>query len=373
MYDTMGVILTKDAESKLSNLTLERAEAAVPFAGRYRIIDFVLSSMVNSGIHNIGIVTHHNYQSLINHLGSGKEWDLDRKTSGLIILPPHVTRGAVRPSSGDIEELYRVMFYLRDSKEKYVLLSDKTIICNMTFDDAMDFHLSKEADITVIYTNLEEGNKKDVTRFTTVEVDGNSRIVNMEVQPRFARSNNVSMGMYITKKILLENLIEECISNGLNDFEFDLLRRNLKDLRIFGYRHDGFVMRMDTVRSYFKNSLSLTDESVMSQLFHQENLIYTKVKDEIPTSYGINAKVSNCLIADGCFINGEVSNSILFRGVRVSRDVKITNSIIMQGSEIHEKSILENVILDKEVIVRVGKRLTGQPDFPVMIGKRAII
>ena len=371
--DTMGVILTRDSESELGGLTSERAEAAVPFAGRYRIIDFILSSVVNSGIHNVGVVTNYNYQSLLDHLGSGKEWDLGRKLSGLFILPPHVRRGAIRVSSGNIEELYRVMYYLHRSKEKYVLLSEKNVICNMTFDDAMDFHMAKEADITLIYNNLEERRRSELTRITTVEVDSNSQVTNLEVQPRFARSNNASMGIYITHKILLENLIEECISNGLTDFEFDLLKRNIGNLRIFGYQYDGFVMRLDSVRSYFRNSLALTDKSTMDKLFSQENLIYTKVKDEVPTRYGENAKISNCLIADGCNIDGEVSNSILFRGVNISKRVKITNSIIMQGSEIHENSTLENVILDKDVIVRVGKRLTGQPDFPVVISKGGVV
>ena len=380
MFDTMGVILTKESGNEFGDLTAQRAEAAVPFAGRYRIIDFILSSMVNSGIQNVGVVTNYNYQSLLDHLGSGKEWDLDRKLSGLFFLPPQVRKGELRQSSGSIEELYRIMYYLRRSKENYVLLSEKSIICNMTFDDAMEFHLSKEADITVIYNSFEDkynrfssNSNKETTGFTAIETDDNSQVVNLEVQPRFPRSNKASMGIYITKKILLENLIEECISNGLTDFEFDLLRRNLSNLRIFGYQYNGFVMRPDSVRSYFKNSLLLTDRKVMDELFGYEFPIYTKVKDETPTRYGERAIVSNCLIADGCKIDGVVANSILFRGVTISKNVKISNSIIMQGSEIHDRSTLDNVILDKDVIVRSGKKLIGQPDFPVVIPKGGVV
>jgi len=370
---TMGIVLAKDAENKLGDLTSERAEMAVPFAGRYRFIDFILSSMVNSGIHNVGIVTHTNYNSLLDHLGSGKEWDLDRKLTGLFILPPHGKTGTIRQPAGNIEELYRVMYYLRRSKEKYVLLSEKNIICNMTFDDALKFHMSKEADVTIIFNELNKKLDRETVDLTTIEIDKNSRVTNMEIHPRLARSSKASMGIYITKKILLENLIEECISNGLTDLEFDLLKRNIGNLRIFGYEYDGFVIRMNSIRSYFRNSLSLTNKDVMDELFGKENRIYTKVKDEVPTKYGKNAKISNCLVADGCRIDGQVSNSVIFRGVNISKDVVVSNCIIMQGSEIHEDSVLENVILDKEVIVRCGKRLTGQPDYPVVIAKGAVI
>ena len=373
LHDTMGIILTRESDNRLGELTAERAEMAVPFAGRYRFIDFILSNMVNSGINNVGLVTHNNYNSLLDHLGSGKEWDLDRKLTGLFFLPPQSKKGTVRQPSGNIEELYRVMYYLRRSREKYVILAEKNIVCNMTYSDVMDFHMSKEADITIVYSELDKRHKREATDITTVEVDNNARVVNMEVQPRLPRSDNASMGVYITKKILLENLIEECIANGLTDLEFDLLKRNLKELRIFGYKHDGIVMRVDSVKSYFRNNLSLTNKSIRDELFAKETPIYTKIKDEVPTKYGRNSKVSTCLVADGCNIDGKVSNSILFRGVRISKNTSISNCIIMQGSEVHEDSVLENVILDKDVIVRGGKRLIGQPDFPMVIVKGGVV
>ncbi|MDR1060911.1 MAG: glucose-1-phosphate adenylyltransferase subunit GlgD [Clostridiales bacterium] len=373
MKDTMGIILTKDTNNKLYELSAQRAVAAVPFGGRYRIIDFILSSMVNSDISNVGVVTHENYQSLMDHLGAGKEWDLDRKLCGLFIFPPNVRKESVDRSKGTLEELYNIMHYFRRSKEKYVVISESGVICNMQLDDAMEFHLSKEADVTVLYNAVDARGFKELSSLTSLSVDRNGQIVSMEINPRFPKSNKVSMNIYITKKALLETLIDESISSGLDEIESDLLRKNLGSLRIFAYGYRGYVARIDTVRSYFRTSMELLNRNVMHELFSGENPIYTKVKDEVPTMYGDRASVSNSLIADGCVIEGNVQNSILFRGVQISKNVNVANSIILQNSEVHENSVLENVILDKDVIVRVGKRLTGQADYPVLIGKGGVI
>jgi glucose-1-phosphate adenylyltransferase len=265
------------------------------------------------------------------------------------------------------------MHYFRRSKEKYVVISESGIICNMLLDDAMDFHISKEADVTMIYNTMDARRQKELLSFASLTADKNGQIVNMEINPRFPKSNKVSMNIYLTKKALLETLLDECISSGMDDFESDLLRKNLGNLRIFAYGYRGYVARIDTVRSYFRNSMDLLNKKVTRELFSEENPIYTKVKDEVPTMYGSKAKVSNSLIADGCVIEGDVQNSILFRGVQISKNVRVANSIILQNSEVHENSVLENVILDKDVLVRVGKRLTGQPDYPVLIGKGGVI
>ena len=373
MKDTMGIILTKDSDNKLSDLTAMRATGAVPFGGRYRVVDFVLSSMVNSGISNVGIVTHNNYQSLMDHLGPGKEWDLDRKLAGLFFFPPNVRKESVDRGKGTLEALYNIIHYFRRSKEHYVVVSESGAIMNMTYDGAMKYHIEKEADITIIYNTVSDRRAKELATFTALEVDRDGRVVGMDVNPRFPKSSKLSMKLYVIKKVLLETLIDESVSHGLDDLETDLLRRNLGDLRVYAYEYDGYVARVDTVRSYFRTSMELLDRRVRHELFTDDKPIYTKVKDEVPTLYGEKAHVTNSLIADGCVVDGDVQNSILFRGVQVSKNVKIRDSIIMQNSEVHENSTLEHVILDKDVIVRVGKRLTGQADYPVLISKGGVI
>ena len=373
MTDTMGIILTKDTGNKLYDLTANRAVAAVPFGGRYRIIDFVLSCMVNSGISNVGVVTHSDYQSLMDHLGSGKEWDLDRKLAGIFIFPPNIRKESVERSKGALDELYNIMHYFRRSKERYVIISESSVICNTLFDDAMDYHLSCEADITVFYNRMDLNNIKELSTFAALDIDQNGKIVGLNINPRMPRTNLISMNIYITKKALLETLVDECIANGYDDIESDLLRRNLGNLRIYGYEYKSYVARIDTVRSYFKNSMDLLNRDIFNKLFDPDIPVYTKVKDEVPAKYGDHADVENSLIADGSIIDGTVKNSIIFRGVQISKNAKVFDSIIMQNSEVHEDSVLENVILDKDVIVRVGKRLTGQADYPVLIGKGGVI
>jgi len=373
MTDTMGIILTKDSDKKLYDLTSNRAVAAVPFGGRYRIIDFILSCMVNSGISNVGVVTHTDYQSLMDHLGSGKEWDLDRKLSGIFIFPPNIRKESVDRSKGTLDELYSIMHYFRRSKERYVVISESGVIFNTLLDDAMDYHLSHEADITVFYNKMEPHKIKELTTCAVLDVDKKGQVVGLEINPRLPRANLISMNIYITNKALLETLVDECIAQGLDDFESGALRRNLTNLRVFGYEYGGYVARIDTVRSYYKYNMELLNRDVINELFAPDIPVYTKVKDEVPTMYGSQASVENSLIADGCVIDGSVRNSILFRGVQISKNVKVMNSIIMQNSEVHEESVLENVILDKDVIVRVGKRLTGQADYPVLIGKGGVI
>ena len=373
MTDTMGIILTKDSDKKLYDLTSNRAVAAVPFGGRYRIIDFILSCMVNSGISNVGVITHMDYQSLMDHLGTGKEWDLDRKLAGIFIFPPNIRKESVDRSKGTLDELYSIMHYFRRSKERYVVISESGIICNTVFDDAMDYHLSNEADITVYYNRMEQHKLKELKNYAVLDVNDKGQVVSLDINPRLPRSNLVSMNIYIINKALLETLVDECIAQGFDDFESDALRRNLASLRVYGYEYDGYVARIDTVRSYYKYNMDLLNRDVLGRLFSPDIPVYTKVKDEVPTMYGNNACVENSLIADGCVIDGTVRNSILFRGVQVSKNVKIEGSIIMQNSEVHEDAILENVILDKDVIVRVGKRLTGQADYPVLIGKGGVI
>ena len=373
MTDTMGIILTKDADKKLYDLTANRAVAAVPFGGRYRIIDFILSCMVNSGISNVGVITHTDYQSLMDHLGTGKEWDLDRKLAGIFIFPPNIRKESVDRSKGTLDELYSIMHYFRRSKERYVVLSEAGIICNTLLDDAMDYHLSREADITVFYNKMEPHKIKELTNYAVLDVDKKGQITGLDVNPLLLRTNSISMNIYIINKALLETLVDECIAQGFDDFECDALRRNLGNLRVYGYEYGGYVARIDTVRSYFKYNMELLNRDVVRELFAPDIPVYTKVKDEVPTMYGAGASVENSLIADGCVIEGNVRNSILFRGVQVSKNVRIIDSIIMQNSEVHEDSILENVILDKDVIVRVGKRLTGQAEYPVLIGKGGVI
>ncbi len=373
MRDTMGIIYTGDSNVSLQELTLKRSVAALPFGGRYRIIDFILSNMVNSGINNVGIITQNNYHSLMDHLDTGQPWDLDRKKGGLFILPPYVShenRGWYR---GDIEAFHSNMSYIRKSPQKYVVLSGSSMVCNLNYYGAMEFHKANNADITIIYKEMKKADKELLSKHTIINTDGDNRITDLEVNPTNPVSNKLCMEMYIIEKRLFEYLVDECEARGRFDFIKDALRRNLNKLKIYGYPYDGYLANMDNIQSYFKHNLELVKPENFYELFHDSGLVYTKVRDEVPAKYGMNAKAENSLVADGCVINGQVENCVLFRGVKIAEGVVVKNSVIMQDAEIQERVVLENVILDKEVIVRKGKHLVGQECYPVVIRKGTVI
>ncbi len=373
MRDTMGIIYTGDSNISLQELTLHRSVAALPFGGRYRVIDFTLSNMINSGITNVGLITQNNYHSLMDHLDSGKQWDLDRKSGGLFILPPYVSHDNTGWYRGEVEAFHSNMSYIRRSPQKTVIISGSSMVCNLTFEDAMEFHRNNMADITVIYKEEKNATKEELSRQTLLRTDLENRIWDIEVRPTVPMSDKVSMEMYIIDKKLFEYLIEECAARGQYDFNKDILIKNKEKLRILGYPYEGYLAKIDSIQSYFKHSLELFDPDNFQELFHHAGPVYTKVKDEVPARYGDNASAGNSLVADGCVIDGVVDNCILFRGVKVGKNAVIKNSIIMQDTEIQERAILDNVILDKEVIIRKGKRLMGQENYPVVIRKHTII
>ncbi|NLC43074.1 MAG: glucose-1-phosphate adenylyltransferase subunit GlgD [Clostridiales bacterium] len=373
MRDTMGIIYSGGGEEQLKELTRSRSIAAVPFAGRYRMIDFILSNMVNSGIYNVGLIAQNNYHSLMDHLDSGKQWDLNRKRDGLFILPPYVSRDNTGWYKGKIDALHNIMAYIRRSTQQYVVISDSNMVCNLTYDDALEFHKENKADITVIYKEEKDALPTELSRFTLIQTDENNRVCNMEVMPSTPKWNKVSMEMYILEKNLMEHLVEESVARGQHDFTKEILIRKMDELRIFAYPYEGYLAKIDSVQSFFKYNMELLDADNREDLFYHCGSIYTKVKDEVPAKYGEHCKVSNSMIADGCIVEGEIENCMLFRGVRIAKGAVLKDSIVMQNTEIQENAYLENAIMDKDVVIRRGRRLIGQESYPVVIGKRAII
>ena len=372
MRDMMGIVMADNKDLRLNELTDFRSVQALPFGGRYRLIDFILSNMVNSGIINVGIATNINYSSLMDHVGSGAPWDLNRKIYGLFMLPPHVRGIGGNVSEDSIDQLYGVLTFLRRSRQEYVLLASGRTICNMTFDEALEKHIENDADITVIYHDKKEKDDQ-LTRGNVYEVDGNGMVTGIEVQPRYPKTTLEGMGMFIIGRLKLIELIEDAYSRGSHDFVRDILISAIREHKVYGYEYKGFVGIIDSVKSYYENNMKLLEKEVRGEIFGAENRIYTKVKDQVPTQYGKEAEVSESLIADGCVIEGKVENSIIFRGVYIAKGAVVRNSIVMQNSVIEEKCDIENVIIDKECTLREAKRLVGQPNYPVILPKRTLL
>lgn len=373
MRQVMGIIYTTKDDLSLRELTSQRAVAALPVAGRYRMVDFLLSSLVNSGVRNVGIITQRNYHSLMDHLGSGKEWDLHTRNNGLHILPPFMNRENDGEYDGMLDALRSNVDYLRRSKQEYVILTGSHTAFNTTFNKMFEQHVKTGADITCMYTknNMKQeftSSSKQDHVYCNVAEDG--RITEMEVDPNAPSCDCYVMDCVIIKRTLLMHLTDQAFSHGQHDMFRDLIRPSIDSgmMKIYGYEFTGYQRRVETVKGYYKLNMDMLDYSIRKELLNS-NPVYTKVRDEVPAKYAETAVVKNSLVADGCIIEGTVENSILFRGVRVDKGAVIRNSIVMQDSVIEEGVTVENVILDKEVTIRKFGKLIGHEQYPVVIGK----
>lgn len=371
--NAFGLIYTGEANLQLRELTYSRSVAAVPFAGRYRCIDFILSNLVNTGISNVGVITQKNYHSLMDHLGSGKEWDLHRKRDGLFILPPFVTRDNTGIYNGTIDAIRSVMGYVRRSAQRYVVLTGSHTIYNTTYSDMIARHIKAGADITILYNDVTTFNPSDQFDDLRLTLDEKGRVYDLQIDPYRPLTPSQSCDAFVMEKTLLEYLIEEAAAHALTDFVRDVLVKNVGTLKLYGYRYEGYVARMNSLSSYFSHNMAVLDRGVRSDLFNPQHPIYTKVKDEAPATYGPDARVSNSLVADGCIVEGSIENCILFRGVHVGAGSALRDSIIMQASDVRENCSLDHVILDKGVTVRAGRKLAGYESFPVIIRKGSVI
>jgi glucose-1-phosphate adenylyltransferase len=368
MQNAMGIINLVEPTGDLRELTAHRALGAVPIGGRYRLIDFMLSNLVNAGIRNVGLIVKDQYRALMDHLGTGNEWDLDRQRDGLFILPPDqcVESGA----RGDLELLYRHLDYLEKSRQDTVIAGGTSLVYNIDLGEALADHRARGADITVIYRpNWSQFDD----RCTLLQVEKDHRITAVEVNPIRPRSQNLSLNTYILSKTLLMEMLDQSIARAGTDWVKDALMKNLHDLKVYGYPFNGYVGKVTSLRSYYKTSMALLEPPIWRELFPKHRPVYTKVKNEPPTRYQKSARVRNSLVANGCIVEGTVENSVLFRGVKVSKGAVIKDSIIMQKGIIGEDCLLQNVITDKEVVVTASKNLVGDPDYPMVLGKKTVI
>lgn len=367
----LGLIFSNIHSKEVFEVTKHRTIASTPIGGRYRLIDFSLSCMVNAGISNIGIITKSNYQSLMDHIGSGKEWDLARKRGGLVILPPYGVSSSVYNTR--LEAIKGIISFIKHSNAEYVILSDCYHVCNIDYKELLKQHKEKQADITCAYHECMvcRDDYMPINRFV---VDENERVVEMEVLPIFSGKANMSMDIWVMKKDLLEKLIDEAILTNYRSFNRDILSKNLNNLKIFGYRFSGYFGNISSLQSYYNVNKNLLKKEIRDEIFYQPGRsIYTKVRDSAPTRYGVDSKVVNSLIADGCIIEGEVHNSIIFRGTKVGKGAIIKDSILMQDTMISAGKHLEYVITDKNVIIKSKKELVGNAEYPIYVKKGGIL
>ena len=364
-----GIIFSNLYDERFGVLTQKRTVASLPFGGRYRFVDFVLSNMSNSGITSVGIITKHNYNSLMDHIGSSAEWDLNRKNGGVHLLAPFST-GMSYVYQGKLEALYTAFDFLEKTPEDYVVLSDSTILCNIDYEEALEAHIASGRDVTVIVGRAKSDPDKNYELIVSME-NGEVRDVTVDY-PATQDGTLASLGMYIMNKKMILSAVRESVSRGRHLLERDFIQEGFyhSGLTLNVYEFAGRVIRNDSVASYFANNLALIrDEELRRDLFNRSRPIYTKVRDEVPTFYSEHSSVSECLIADGCRIHGDLSGSVLFRDIYVGSGTVIKNSIIMQGAKIGHGCYIENVILDKNVTISDGVHLIGAASAPCIVEK----
>lgn len=375
MNDIMGLIYTGENDSRLRELTLSRAVAALPVIGRYRIIDFQVSSLVNSGVRNVGVITQRNYHSLMDHLGSGKEWDLHGKHDGLFILPPFLTRDNVGVYEGMLDALRSNIGYLKRSRQECVMLSDSHVIYNIDFMEMMRFHVDAGADVSLLYhpTQKQPTGVHEYRIYFDMDSEG---IVNrFEIDPSTPHYGCESLAALMIRRELLISMITQTAAEGHHSFVRDVLQRSINErsLRVMGYKSPVRGWQIDSVQSYYNFNMMALQADVRAELFDSRRPVYTKVRDDMPARYGATADVSGSLIADGGRVDGKVENSVIFRGVYIAKGAVIRNSIIMQDAEVHEDTELDHCILDKQAVIRRGGRLIGPATYPIVISKSVTI
>ena len=364
--NALGVIFANTYDNLVPELVTERSMASIPFGGRYRMIDFVLSNMANAGMDNISIIVRRNYHSLMDHLGSGREWDLTRKRGGLNIVPPFADRG-VKLYAGRVDALDSILSWLEDQKERYVILSDAFTAMNFDFAKLVETHAASGADVTMVYNRGEipEGARNDNY---TIKID-NGRVVELLSNDYRPGEHNLSLNIYVIERESLIQLVRDAAIRGMIYFERDILARNLNLLNVQAYEFDGYVSRVTDMKSYFDENMRLLEDGSMEKLFDAGNPIYTKIRDDNPTRYLEGSAVKNSVVADGCVIEGTVENCVLFRGCQVKPGAVVKNSVLMQDTIVEAGCDVEYVVTDKNVHITQDKKLTGTETFPVFVAK----
>ena len=372
----LGIIFPNSYDSLVPELVNVRLMASIPFASRYRLIDFTLSSMTHANIDNISVMVNNNYHSLMDHLDSGREWDLVRKNGGLHIFPPFAEKES-KPYIGRVTALANILDFLRDEKEKYVIMTDTNIVVNFDFRAMLKAHIDSGADVTIAYNEQElpesvmtyQSNDKGF--YYTFDIE-EGRVKKIYVNPRVPGVQNFAMNIFIIEREMLIDLINTAFVRGQEFFERDVLLPRLNKLNVQAYKYEGYVARICDMKSYFDENMKLLDDYNLDALFSGSQ-IYTKIRDDNPTRYIEGARVSNVMVADGCVIEGEVEDSILFRGVRVAKGAKVKNCILMQDTVVEAGANVEYLIMDKNVTITAGKEMKGTGTFPVYIDKFQVV
>ncbi len=368
LENAMGVIFPNMHDQNLPEFTAQRTMASVPFGGRYRLIDFPLSAMTTAGFSNVAVVVKSNYESLMDHLGNGREWDLSRKRGGLKIFPPFSQQDS-GVYIGRMEALSQIMDYMSHRREKYVVLADCDVVCHPDLQQFVEAHRKSGADVTILY---EQGQlTAEIAKGTyTLTFGEKNRVDDLRTGDDRYGDSNISMNYFVLERRFLMDLVQQAQHQGIVTLEKLLIDRGLQKLAVRGHRYTGYRSRIYSRKSYFDASMALLQPENQKALFHTgPGPIYTKVRDEAPSRYYMDNRILNSAIADGCLLSGEIENSLLFRHIKVEKGAKVQNSVLMQGTVVEEGAQVRHCITDKDVTITKGRVLAGSAENPIYVRK----
>ena len=363
----VGIILAGGNSRKMKELTSRRAAAAMPVAGSYRAIDFTLSNMTNSHIQKVAVLTQYNARSLNEHLNSSKWWDFGRKQGGLYVFTPTITDDNGYWYRGTADAIYQNLDFLRRCHEPYVIITSGDAVYKMDYNKVLEYHIAKKADITVVCKELGAG--EDATRFGTVKMNESCRIEEFEEKPMIARSQTISTGIYVIRRRLLIDLVEQCAEEERHDFVNDILIRYKNLKRIYGYRINEYWSNISTAEAYYRTNMAFLEPEIRNYFFKEGPVIKTKIDDLPPAKYNPGAVVKNSLVASGCIINGTVENSVLFKDVYIGNNSVIRNSVILNDVYIGDNTLIENCIVESTGTIRANSEFRGEEGIKIVVEK----
>ncbi len=364
----LGIILAGGNSSRMQNLTEKRAIAAMPVGGSYRCIDFVLSNMTNSHIQTVAVLSQYNARSLNEHLNSAKWWNFGRKQGGLFLFTPTVTTNNSWWYRGTADAIWQNIDFLKKRHEPYVIIASGDCVYKLDFNEVLDYHIAKQADITVVCAKLPEGD--DINRYGVVEMDRDGRITEFEEKPMVAKSDIVSAGVYVIRRRALIDLLEECNKEGRYNFVTDILIRYKNMKKIYGYKMEGYWANLADVDSYFKANMDFLRKDVRDRFFHTEPGVFSKTHDLPPAKYNVGSRVTNSLVAGGCIINSTVENSVLFKKAFVGNNSVVKNCVILNGAYIGDNVHVENCIVESHETLLSGSTYIGEDGIRIVTGNK---
>lgn len=369
MNDTFAIVYAGHGNPLLGDLIAHRAVSALPLAGRFRTIDVLLSNISQSGIRNVGVIMQRNFQSLVEHIGSGDAWDLNSKSGGVALLTPF-DQGlgtGMYQSFGDA--LFAKRYYIDRQKSKYCLLLASDMVYRADYNDLLDCHLKSDADITVLYSRELRMGEGDPTNIANLHITDDGWVTGGDFGPLGAGGGCYNLGACIMEKELLIKLVEDACAEGRYNFVTDIIEPALGDYKVAALEHKGYAGRLTTVKSYFDMTRDMLDPAVRNDLFYAHGPVYTRVADAPPVRYAKGCEVENSVFGNGCDIRGRVVGSVVFRGVSIGESADVQDCVVMQDSCIGEGAYLRNAIIDKDVVVAPGARIIGTPDLLTVVRK----